>query len=100
MRFTAGWPYLHEAKVISISDEYFKYGISRVGSRIDITKTPHDEYDLQAWFKASETTENTYSKRYGALIGHPDILCRVRPLKGKLQILYLRNAIKSRWFCR
>jgi Exoribonuclease Xrn1 D1 domain len=69
---------LHEAEILYIADEYFKYNVTCSGNRKDIRKIPQNDNELHTFLKMRESTEQTYSKKYGVLIGQVDILCRVR----------------------
>ena len=77
-----GWPFLHEAQVTAMVDEYFKYEVKEAGGRTDVVKTPlgHDGQDT--FYKSSERIEGHYSKRYGVITGPIEIILHVRPLKG------------------
>jgi 5'-3' exoribonuclease 1 len=74
-----GWPYLQEAKVVSISDDLFTYNISRLDI---VTKQPHGDSELRDFIKSSENAESHYNKRYGVLIGNPEFMCTLHPLRG------------------
>jgi 5'-3' exoribonuclease 1 len=75
----AGWPFLHEAIVESVSDELFKYERTSQGH---ISKTPHDNHSINQFTDASEGIEQRYSKRFGTMIGPVEVLLNVRMLEG------------------
>ncbi|KAJ9097377.1 hypothetical protein QFC19_006846 [Naganishia cerealis] len=72
------WPFLHEAMVVAVSDDTFKY--ERKGGTI--IQTPHDGNELGKWRRTAQGIDHRYSKRFGVAIGHVDLLLHVRPLKG------------------
>ncbi|KAJ3296851.1 hypothetical protein HK104_001092 [Borealophlyctis nickersoniae] len=85
-RVFIGWPFLIEAMVSALSDEYFRYEIREAGQRRDVVKVPHAPERQDKFFKSIERIESHYSKRFGTLIGPIDMVFHVRPLKGmKLQ---------------
>jgi 5'-3' exoribonuclease 1 len=73
------WPFLHEAMVVAVSDDSFRY--EQHHGRI--IQTPHDGNELGKWRRTAQGIEHRYSKRYGVVTGHVEFLLHVRPLKGK-----------------
>ncbi|KAG8529794.1 uncharacterized protein KY384_005275 [Bacidia gigantensis] len=76
-----GYPYLSEAKVMSVSDEMFNYSLPPNGQGPPIA-APHGPQELQMWHKKATRIENTYSKRLGTIIGDVQSLVHVDTLKG------------------
>lgn len=76
-----GWPFLQEGVVVAVSDELFRYEINDA-KRKDILRMPHRAEDLEKWRRNVDRIDRTYSKRYGTIIGHTDILFHVALLKG------------------
>lgn len=83
-RTFAGWPFLQEAMVASVSDSLFKY--EKVSIVPDgpkrIVSNPHSKQGLNMWRHRAERIESVYSKKSGVLTGEIEIFLHVRPLKG------------------
>ncbi|GAA98835.1 hypothetical protein E5Q_05523 [Mixia osmundae IAM 14324] len=80
-RIYVGWPYLREALVVAISNDLFRYEASPVApGRID--SIPHRPELIRGWRKAADRIEETYSKRFGVIIGGVETLVHVKLLKG------------------
>ena len=79
-----GWPFLQEGLVVSVSDHLFKYEKMSIipGSPPKVLSTPHAQQGLVLWERKAERIESLYSKKYGVLTGHIEMLLHVRPLKG------------------
>ena len=73
------WPFLHEAMVVAVSDDTFRYE-KHNGS---VIQTPHDPTEMGKWRRTAQGIEHRYSKRYGVVTGNVDFMLHVRPLKGK-----------------
>ncbi|KAJ3383245.1 hypothetical protein HDU84_003762 [Entophlyctis sp. JEL0112] len=84
-----GWPFLNEALVVKVSDELFSYkaaggeGAAVTYAR-DIQAEPLSDVNRDRFYDSVEKTEQTYSKRFGAIIGPVDVIITVRPLKGMM----------------
>ncbi|RHZ49557.1 hypothetical protein Glove_519g79 [Diversispora epigaea] len=78
-RIFVGWPFLQEAKVQAISDEYCKYEFDGVKQ---ITKTVHRSDNLEHWRKKAEKLEHVYNKRFGTITGTVEVVAHVLMLKG------------------
>ncbi|TPX52871.1 hypothetical protein SeMB42_g01129 [Synchytrium endobioticum] len=77
------WPYLTEASVVGVSDEYFYYTLVATPScRTDIVRQQHTERSQDRFSREAEKCEGQYSKRFGTIIGPVDIMLHVLPLKG------------------
>ncbi|KAJ3034412.1 hypothetical protein HK097_004516, partial [Rhizophlyctis rosea] len=95
-RVFVGWPYLWEAQVDNISDELFRYSLSiGAGGRVDVVKTPLDLKGQERFGKASERVEESYSKRFGTVLGEVEVLVGVRLLKG-MRVLE-DGALRKEW---
>ena len=78
----AGWPYLMEARIESLSDELFKYTLSTSNQQRQVIATPHDQRSLGLFTNSSEEIETHYSKRYGVLIGPVEVLVHAFSISG------------------
>lgn len=76
-----GYPFLHEAKVVRVSDELFDYTLPADTTQ-HVVATPHGPREIDDWRKKAERIENVYSKRLGIIIGHVESLVHVDMLKG------------------
>ncbi|KAJ9125140.1 hypothetical protein QFC22_000094 [Naganishia vaughanmartiniae] len=72
------WPFLHEAMVVAVSDDTFKY--EKQGD--NVIQTPLDGNELGRWRRTAQGIDHRYSKRFGIVIGHVDLLLHLRPLRG------------------
>ena len=83
-RTFTGWPFLQEAKVVGLSDSWFKYEKVSVvpDAPSKIVSNPHSRPGLSMWKNKAEKIEGVYSRRSGVLTGDVEILLHVRPLKG------------------
>ncbi|KII85287.1 hypothetical protein PLICRDRAFT_116682 [Plicaturopsis crispa FD-325 SS-3] len=83
-RTFVGWPFLHEAKVVAVSDSLFKYERMAIipGAAPKIISNPHPPQGVGHWKMKAERIESTYSKKTGVITGTVDVLLHVRPLKG------------------
>ncbi|KAI9203281.1 XRN 5'-3' exonuclease N-terminus-domain-containing protein [Polychytrium aggregatum] len=78
-----GWPFLTEALVKGMVDEFFKYDLVEGSSgRPHVVKTPHSPEASDKFFKTAERIEHFYSKRFGTLLGPVEAMFYVWPLKG------------------
>lgn len=73
-----GWPYLQEAKIVCLKDEYFRYEMH--GNELSTAEHGNDE--VRSFLKSREYFEEHYSKRLGVLTGQVEFLASVRPLSG------------------
>lgn len=80
------WPYLHEAMVVGVSDDMFKYEKVNFGKSAKVVANPHNPYGAIGWKKQADHIEHHYSKRFGVLTGHVDRVLHVRPLKGEYSV--------------
>lgn len=76
------WPYLHEAMVVGVSDDMFKYEMLNFGRSAKVVANPHNPFGAIGWKKQADHIEHHYSKRFGVITGHVDRVLHVRPLKG------------------
>ncbi|KAL6704388.1 exonuclease II Exo2 [Coniothyrium glycines] len=79
-----GYPFLHEAKVIKVSDELFDYVLPESGPSAPIA-IPHGPTEISNWKKTANRIENSYSKRLGINIGEVESLVHVEMLKGLIK---------------
>lgn len=70
-----GWPYLREAKVVSISDEMCSYEMKKSA----LSTIPHQNIDQ--WHREASDFKRQYSRK-GVKIGNTSILVHLAPLKG------------------
>ncbi|RKO92292.1 XRN 5'-3' exonuclease N-terminus-domain-containing protein [Blyttiomyces helicus] len=86
-RIYIGWPFLIEAFVTSLTDEYFRYEVREGGAgRIDVVKHPHSNEGQDRFYRTIDRVDAYYSKRCGTLLGPIEFTLQVRVLKGmKLQ---------------
>jgi len=76
-----GYPFLHEAKVVKVSDELFDYVLPESGPSVPLA-IPHDPKGISDWKKTATRIENNYSKRLGINVGEVESLVHVEMLKG------------------
>ncbi|RAR04095.1 5 -3 exoribonuclease [Stemphylium lycopersici] len=76
-----GYPFLHEAKVVKVSDELFDYVLPESGPSAPVA-IPHGPTEISNWKKCANRIENQYSKRLGINIGEVESLVHVEMLKG------------------
>lgn len=88
------WPFLIEARVLSIADELFTYQKSDQGGRISIIKNPHDNKSISRFYSSIEKSETYYSKRCGVVIGQVDITVRLEVFSG-MQLLNDGSIVKQ-----
>ena len=79
-RVFVGWPFLWEARVVSMADEFFEYTLENG----QVIKSPHTQRSEVRFFKQSESLERLYSKRYGVIIGAVEVIVQCNLLCGKL----------------
>ena len=80
-RIHVGYPFLSEAKVISVSDELFNYSLSKDATAAPVA-VPHGPKEIDMWHRKAERIESVYSKRLGMIIGEVQSLVHVETLKG------------------
>lgn len=80
------WPFLQEALVVGVSDEYFKHETGLIGGKRAIVANEHTPESARDWARQAHRIEHTYDKRFGVVIGKVNILLHTRPLKG-LQLM-------------
>lgn len=90
-RVFIGWPFLQEAKVESVSDQYFRYEAMRIvaDAPMKIVSNSHAPHAAGTWKSKADRIEQLYSKKNGVITGNIDVLLHVRPLKGKPCSLFL-----------
>ena len=79
-RIHVGYPFLQEALVVRVSDELFDYLLPE--GEHHVVSIPHTPAQIEQFKKKSDKIENTYSKRYGTLIGPVEAMVHVQMLKG------------------
>lgn len=89
------WPYLHEGLVVAVSDEHNKYEKHQIqttgkGLSTKVIAQPHNPFQAIDWRKQSDHVEGYYSKRFGVIMGHVEVMLHVRPLKGESATLESR----------
>lgn len=94
-RVFLGWPFLQEGMVVAVSDDTFKYELQQVGKVIKPVANSHSAIRAVDLRKKAERLEHFYSKRFGVLIGHVDVVLHVRPLKGTLSSSRLALTLRS-----
>ena len=79
-----GWPFLQEAKVEAVSDQYFRYESMKIvqNGPAKIVHNPHGSHASGIWKSKADRIEQFYSKKNGVITGSIDVLLHVRPLKG------------------
>ncbi|KAK9767450.1 exonuclease II Exo2 [Basidiobolus ranarum] len=81
-RVFVSWPFLVEAKLSYLTDEFFKYQLVVHNGKLSMIKTPHEPEDAKAWYKKTERLERKFSKRRGVLFGSIKMIAHVLLLKG------------------
>ncbi|KAJ3119413.1 hypothetical protein HK100_000328 [Physocladia obscura] len=86
-----GWPFLHEALVVKVSDELMSYQASNgIGALVadarDILAETISGHIQDQFFDSVEKTEQMYSKRYGVITGPVEVIVTVRLLKGMILV--------------
>jgi 5'-3' exoribonuclease 1 len=77
-----GWPFLVESKVISISDQLFRYEVQVSRGRRDVVKTPHSDASRGKFERSAAKIEEHYDRRYATVIGPVEVVVEVLPVKG------------------
>ena len=80
-RVHVGYPFIHEAKVVKVSDELFDHTLPETGLK-HINTVNHTPAEIQDFQRKAERIEKYYSKRLGILIGDVQSLIHVEMLKG------------------
>ncbi|KAK2763075.1 hypothetical protein FQN54_009708 [Arachnomyces sp. PD_36] len=78
-----GYPFLHEAKVVRVSDELFDYVIPEGQTHVE--SIPHTPQQIEQWRKKAYQIESTYSKRMGMIVGQVESIVHVQALKGLMK---------------
>ncbi|KAJ6438471.1 exonuclease [Purpureocillium lavendulum] len=78
-----GYPFLQEAKVMTVQDELFSYELAEDGKQI-ITKD-HSNREASDFAREAEYIEGWYGKRLGVTIGQVECLVYVHMLKGLIK---------------
>ncbi|KAK6833246.1 hypothetical protein PG987_007940 [Apiospora arundinis] len=78
-RCHVGYPFLQEAKIVSVTDHDFQYTLDAHGK---IVQRHLDGFEMQAWQKTAASLGNFYSKRLGIVIGPIEVTVQVDMLKG------------------
>lgn len=85
-RAFVGYPFLQEALVVALSDDFFRYelagGQGENKGRLQVVKMPHEPYDAERWRKAADRIESMYSKKRAVRIGHVEYVAHVLLMKG------------------
>lgn len=78
------WPFLHEGKVVAVSDSLFRYEKVAIvaGGPQKVVSSPHSPRGLGAWKSKADSIQYTYSKKCGVITGDIEVLVHVRPLRG------------------
>lgn len=79
-RVYVGYPFLHEALVVRVSDELFDY--VRPEGQEHVTQIPHSPAEIEQWKRNADRIENHYSKRLGMIIGPVESIVHVHLLRG------------------
>ncbi|KAK5728245.1 exonuclease II Exo2 [Elasticomyces elasticus] len=80
-----GYPFLSEGKVMSVSDEMFRYSLldpSKPAEGANVNQVPHPPQGLSDWKKKADRIEKSFSKRLGIIIGTVESLITVDMLVG------------------
>ncbi|KAF7191855.1 5'-3' exoribonuclease 1 [Pseudocercospora fuligena] len=80
-----GYPFLHEGKVTTVTDEMFTYRLSnpdQPATEQNIIQVPHPPQGISDWKKKADRIEKHYSKRLGMIIGTIESLVQIDPLVG------------------
>ncbi|KAK9451634.1 XRN 5'-3' exonuclease N-terminus-domain-containing protein [Limtongia smithiae] len=83
-RVFVGWPYLHEAQTVAVTDELFKYTIQDMNGKRVITRTNLLPKELDGFGSRSGNVAMKYAK-LGVDIGPVDVIATVRLLKGMVK---------------
>jgi 5'-3' exoribonuclease 1 len=76
-----GYPFLHEAKVVKVSDELFDYVLSGDGVSAPLA-LEHGPTEISNWKKTANRVQEVYGKRLGIITGEVEALVHVEMLKG------------------
>ncbi|KAI1918000.1 exonuclease II Exo2 [Ophidiomyces ophidiicola] len=79
-RVHVGYPFLHEALVMRVSDELFDYIQS--DDKKQIVSIPHTPMQIEQWRRKADKIESYYSKKLGTIIGEVESIVHVHVLKG------------------
>ncbi|EME81653.1 uncharacterized protein MYCFIDRAFT_215434 [Pseudocercospora fijiensis CIRAD86] len=80
-----GYPFLHEGKVTTVTDEMFTYRLAdpdQPATEQNIIQVPHPPQGISDWKKKADRIEKHYSKRLGMIIGTIESLVQIDPLVG------------------
>ncbi|KAG9988400.1 hypothetical protein KCU72_g21488, partial [Aureobasidium melanogenum] len=80
-----GYPFLHEAKVVKVSDELFDYVLTNPNAEVtpnNIEAIPHGAPEISNWKKKASRIESVYSKRLGVIISDVEAMVHVEMLVG------------------
>ncbi|KAH0366445.1 hypothetical protein KCU65_g5377, partial [Aureobasidium melanogenum] len=80
-----GYPFLHEAKVVKVSDELFDYVLTNPNAEAtpnNIEAIPHGAPEISNWKKKASRIESVYSKRLGVIISDVEAMVHVEMLVG------------------
>lgn len=80
-----GYPFLHEGKVMSVSDEMFSYRLAdpaKPAEGPNVVSIPHPPQGISDWKKKADRIESVYSKRLGMMIGTVESLVQIEMLVG------------------
>ncbi|KAJ3118601.1 hypothetical protein HDU96_000062 [Phlyctochytrium bullatum] len=75
-----GWPFLYEAKVVSLLDELFVYSAYPDGK--GVSRQPHSQIGQDRFYNSVEKIEVFYSKRFGAIVGPIEVIVVAKILRG------------------
>ncbi|KAF4995535.1 hypothetical protein FGRMN_5078 [Fusarium graminum] len=79
-RCYVGYPFLQEAKVITVQDELFSYELADNGK--DIVTRDHNNREAADWAREADHLETWHAKRLAITIGQVECLVYVHMLKG------------------
>jgi 5'-3' exonuclease len=80
-RVYTGWPFLREGEVVAISDASFRYARSQ-STQDTILAVQHRPEEQRLWQGKAERIEESFSKRFGVVIGPVTHLIHVQPIRG------------------
>ncbi|KAH6892271.1 XRN 5'-3' exonuclease N-terminus-domain-containing protein [Thelonectria olida] len=82
-RCFVGYPFLQEAKVVSVQDELFSYELGENGK--DIITKDHNNREAAEFAREAQHLEDWHGKRMGITIGQVECLVVVHMLKGLMK---------------
>ncbi|KAK9468255.1 alkaline phosphatase [Lipomyces arxii] len=79
------WPYLAEARVVSVSDGLFSYSLTNVNGQEQVISRPHSTNEIQKFDQTASNIYRNYS-RLGVDVGDVTVLISVALLSGLKQL--------------